>query len=283
MKETLNISVTGANGYLGSRITEYFRRNNYTVYKMTRSLMGSNGKYVIPFSLGNDVDPNVFKDIEILIHCAWDFRAMDWETIRKVNVEGSLRLFEAAKKGGVDKIIFISTMSAFDGCKSLYGKAKLEVEKRCGEFNAVIVRPGLLYDNESAGMIGALEKLISLSPIIPIVGGDKVLYLCHTEDLSKLIAELCISDIDILKPIIAASEKGLTFKQILKRLAASNYKKPAFIPIPSWIAFIGLKAAEQFGLKTRVKSDSLLGLIYTDPQPDFSETKKINIRFRSFN
>ena len=57
-----------------------------------------------------------------MVHAAWDFRPTRPEEIRRVNGEGSIRLFDAFEAAGGGTGVFISTIAAFDGCKSHYGK-----------------------------------------------------------------------------------------------------------------------------------------------------------------
>ncbi len=281
MKKALICAITGANGYVGSCIADYLRKRNFVVYEMGRSLKGDKD-YFIPFSLEKEIPKNSLKNVDVLVHCAWDFKQIIWKDIIRINVNGSLRLFKAAKKDGVKKIIFISTMSAFDGCKSLYGKAKLKVEREAKKLDVIIIRPGLVYGSKSSGMVGAIGRLMAISPLVPVVAANQVLYLCHSKDLSKLIFRLCTSKSKITKPIIAASEGGLRFKEILRRLALRRGKKIMLVPIPSWAVLFGLKTLEKIGLKARVKSDSLIGLLNADPKPDFTETRKTKVRFREF-
>ena len=77
-----------------------------------------------------------------------------------------------------------------------------------------MIRPGLVYGQNPGGMIGSLNKLVSRSQILPIIkGGDQILYLVHEEDLCFLIYNLYKEcKIKLSAPIIAASEKSLTFK-----------------------------------------------------------------------
>ena len=282
--KSLKCAVTGASGYVGSCIAEHLLKNQCTVYEMRRNLPKYKNKFTIQFSLGKDVNANALRGIDVLIHCAYDFSVTKWEDINKINVEGSLKLFQAAKKAGVKKIIFISTMAAFQGCKSLYGKAKLKIEEEAGKLGAVIIRPGLVYDDNAGGMIGALNKLISLSKIIPIVNKDgKILYLCHSQDLSKLIFKLCTEKTDVSKPIIAASENGFKLRDIFKKLAAAKHKKLIFIPVPYWLVLFVLKIIEKIGINIRFKTDNLVSLVNQNKHPDFSATREINVFFRPFN
>jgi len=89
----------------------------------------------------------------------------------------------------VDKIIFLSSISAFEGCRSLYGKAKLEIEKVAADLGATIIRPGLVYGSERpGGMYGSLQRVVARFPIMPLIGSGKHLqYLVHEDDLCELL------------------------------------------------------------------------------------------------
>src|SRR5207253_1039840 len=116
----------------------------------------------------------------------------------------------------IPKIIFISTISAFEGCRSLYGRAKLEIEKIALDCGALVIRPGLVYGSgpglrrtagsadgiqplkasvacetedrpasatQAGGMFGKLTAQVRKSPVIPVVGsGLQIQFLVHNED-----------------------------------------------------------------------------------------------------
>ena len=186
-------AITGANGYLGSVVARWFADRGWKVVALTRSKTSEPYLHV-PFSLDSTLEPDVFKTHKIttLIHCAYDFRPVDWASIRKVNVEGSERLLQAAKQGGVEKIIFISSISAFRGCASLYGRAKLEIEELTTQVGGAIVRPGLIYgDTSTGGMFGALRSQVLSKSVIPLIGsGEYLQYLVHEDDLCTLLQSI---------------------------------------------------------------------------------------------
>ena len=283
----IKFAITGANGYVGSSIKRYLRKNQHAVYEMRHDLPRSDlcNEFLIPYSLENEVELSVFENIDVLVHCAYDFRLTKWKDIVNVNVKGSLRLFEAAKRAGVERIIFVSTMSAFQGCKSLYGKAKMEIEREAMKVEAVIVRSGLVFGKNAGGMFGGLGQIVSLSHIVPLVGdGNQVLYLAHEEDLCRLILRVCTEITEsIPKPIIAASEKSTTLRRILEVLAHAQGKKVILVPTPWRLIWVGLKASEMLGIPVGFRSDSVVGLVNQDPDPDFELTKHIGIQFREFN
>jgi nucleoside-diphosphate-sugar epimerase len=175
-------------------------------------------------------------------------------------------------------------MSAFEGCKSLYGMAKLAIEKEAHKTGAIIVRPGLVFGRGPGGMVGALERIVSLSRIVPLIGeGRQVLYLAHENDLCRLIFKIATEPVpDISKPILAASEKGKTFRDILQILASTRGKKLTFIPLPWRLVWSGVKLLELVRLYIGLRSDSIISLVNLDPKPSFELTKRVGVAFRDF-
>lgn len=277
-------AVTGAAGYLGSAVTSRLQAGEVEVVELNRKGVPSRPEYrALAFQLGDDVASQAFATVDVLIHCAYDFAVNAWEAIRRVNVEGTRRLLAAAWAGGVRRIIIISTISAFDGCRSLYGRAKLEIERDAARYNAVVVRPGLVYDADAPrGVVGALARVIDLSPIVPLVdGGKQVLYPCHVDDLTHLIYVLCTrDDTPAAGPIIASSMNGVSFHDILAAMARDKGKSPLFAPIPAFPLLVALRGAEKLGVRTRLRSDSLVSLMNQATSVDFSALKALGVRFR---
>lgn len=278
-------AVTGASGYLGSRIAAALRKKDWVVYELSRAGV-ERDRLSVPFSLARGAPPGFFREekVDALVHCAYDFGLTSWRDIFEHNVKGSIRLLETARAEGVRRMVFISTMSAFEGCRSLYGKAKLEVEREALRLGATIVRPGLVYGDSPGAMVGALVKAIELSPIVPLVGGNQILYPAHEEDVAELVGRILSGDAsDIRGPVIAASERGMTLREILATLAARRRKKIWLVPIPWRIHWALLKSLETMGLRPRFRSDSVVSLVNQDARPDFTETRKAKVKFRDFD
>lgn len=171
-------------------------------------------------------------------------------------------------------MLFLSSIASFAGCRSLYGKSKLLVEQAGERLGVRSIRPALVFDNaEPRGIVGALNGLISRTPLIPLIGnGEQILYPCHIDDLAHLIHVLCTSaDLAELPHIItAASQAGLTFREILLRLAAAKGKQIYFFPVPYHLVLFGLKTLERMGVKSLLRSDALISLLNQNTQVDFS-------------
>src|SRR5882672_1185057 len=120
-------AITGSNGYVGGCVRNYFTTRGWEILELARQPK-SNSR-AIKFRLGDDISPQLPSGVTAFVHCAYDFKPLRWNEIVAVNVDGSRKVLKAARAAKIPKIIFISSISAFDGCRSLYGKAKLEIEK----------------------------------------------------------------------------------------------------------------------------------------------------------
>jgi nucleoside-diphosphate-sugar epimerase len=275
-------AITGSNGYVGGCIKNYFAVRGWEILELTRQPRpNSRG---IKFQLGENISPDLLSGVTALVHCAYDLKLVRWNEIRAVNVEGSRKLFQAARAAGVGKIVFISSISAYDDCRSHYGKAKLEIEKIALENGALAVRPGLVYGSGPGGMFGKLTAQIQNSSVIPLIGdGSQIQFLVHNEDLSTFVERFANSEIQIAPKILtAANEQPWPFKKLLLEIARALGKKPKFIPLPWRFVWLGLKTAELCGVKLNFRSDSLVSLMNQNPAPDFSANSQIGLVCRPF-
>jgi nucleoside-diphosphate-sugar epimerase len=275
-------AITGSNGYVGGCVKDYFAAHGWEILELTRQPRpGSRGT---KFQLGDEISPAALAGVSALVHCAYDFKPLRWGEILAVNVVGTRKLFQVARSAGVEKIIFISSISAYGGCRSLYGKAKLEIEKLALAHGALVIRPGLVYGSGPGGMFGKLTAQVRQSSVIPMIGdGSQIQFLVHDEDLSSFIERYANGEIKIVPRILtAANEQSWTFKQLLLEIAHALGKKPRFIPLPWRFVWAGLKAGELCGLKLNFRSDSLVSLMHQNLRPDFSKNSKVGLVCRPF-
>jgi len=278
------IAVTGANGYIGTFLCEFFRQYGYDVFEMKRKLSAACSDHFISYALNKEVATEKLKNIDVLIHCAYDFSSPDYEKSRAINVKGSEELFKKAKQAGIKKIIYLSSVSSFAQAVSNYGKIKYEIEQVAKSLGVIIIRPGLVFSRDAGGIVGAMSKLTAKLPVIPIIGkGDQLFYPCHVEDLALLINAVINSQESFGEPIVAAAETRITFKEILLSMANSHGRKVTLLPIPYVFHYAGLRLAELLNIPLGLRSDSLKYMKYSNKNMDFSLTRKLKINFRSFS
>lgn len=256
----MKVAITGASGYVGGAIVREFESNGHETLKLSRrECPGEWSSY----SLGDDPSKINWKDVDALVHAAYDFSPHTFHEIQNRNVIPSAELFTAARNAGVQKIILISTISAFDGCRSMYGKAKLEIEKEALAAGATVIRPGLVWGKQPGGMMGSLEKIVSALPIVPYLCGAGGLrqFLVHEQDLAASVVKWTCRE-PASQTLTIAHPTPLTLRQILVRIAAKKNLRRVFIPVPWPFAMVALKAAEACGISLPFRSDSLTSLIH---------------------
>ena len=269
-----SVAITGASGYVGSNLASRFERDGWRVVRTT-------------FRLGDDIPSAALANADALVHCAYDFRPVAWAAIHRVNVEGTGSLLQAAASAGVRKIVVLSTISAFPGCRSLYGKAKLEIEAEAQRAGAAVLRPGLVFvdaGSDAGGMFGSLLES-SRGSVVPLVGGGRhCQYLVHVDDLYRLVADLASGSITApARAVVVASSRCWPIRELIAALAGRHGRKPRFVSVPWQAVWLVLKTAELARLRLGYRSDSVVSLVNQDPRPDFSGLKELGLTAREFS
>jgi NADH dehydrogenase len=275
-------AVTGANGYIGSRIVRALSGAGWTTIAL-----GRRGAQV-PYTLEAGTEAGVLArcGAKALVHVAYDFSERSWDRIHAVNVEGTRRLLDAARAEGVERIVYISSTAAFEGCRSMYGRAKLETEALARSAGAFIVRPGLVCGGAPGGMVGTLLGLLRRSPVVPLIGSGRTpIHTVHEDDLCALVVRLLAGNAAALvgHPITAASEKPIAFRAMLQQFADHEGRRVVWAPLPWQLVWLGVKALEVTHVPSGLRSDSVVSFVNADPHPDFTYTRRAGLSFRPFS
>ena len=280
------VAITGASGFVGSMLARHFEDAGWDVTRLSHSATAGRGN--VPFQLGKALAPAEFRSRQIssLIHCAYDFRPVNRDEIHRVNVEGSRTLFAAARAGDVERIAVMSSISAFDGCASIYGRAKLEIEAAARAVGALVIRSGLVYGEgppDAGGMFGSLAKSVQRRVVPLIDGGTHPQYLIHEEDLWRLLKGFFEGELrDPGRPVVAASSRPWALRDLLAALARRQGRHPRFVTVPWMPVWAGLKLAELVRLPVPFRSDSVVSLVRQDRNPDFGSLAAVGISAREF-
>lgn len=196
--------VTGVNGQLGYDVRqELWNRGYVDVYCPTRTEL----------DITNELD--VSKAIleyrpDVIIHCA-AYTAVDRAEEEKelcydVNVNGTSYLVKLASEVGA-KFIYISTDYVFDGTKdgiyqvddvtkpvNYYGETKWLGEERVRKyFNHIIVRISWVFGINGKNFVKTMLRLADTRNELGVVC-DQIGSPTYTEDLSKLLVDMALSD-----------------------------------------------------------------------------------------
>ncbi|MES2924213.1 MAG: NAD(P)-dependent oxidoreductase [Verrucomicrobiota bacterium] len=266
----MRVAITGASGYVGTCISNAFRTHGHEVLALSRRPCAAPWT---SYALGNDPLLLPWENVDVLVHAAYDFSPRTWQEIVDGNVTPSVGLLKAAKEAKVGRLVFISSMSSFEGCRSNYGKAKLMIEGEARQLGAVIIRPGLVWSEPSGGVMGTLEKLVAKLPMIPyLIGGTNLnQFLIHEADLSEgivAIAEALPAGAGTLHSVTHPDPVSLL--AILKSIAKRSNRRRLYVPIPWQFVMTALKSIEALGIPSLFRSDSLVGLVHGNPHFEIS-------------
>ena len=272
-------AVTGGSGYVGSIITQELRRH-MPVVQITRT---PKSDVDIAWSLESNQDISddlKSRNVNTLVHAAWDMRATNLQKMEASCVCGSAALFEAAVRAGVARIVFISTISAFEGCRSAYGQTKLSVEKLLRGGNNVVFRPGLVFGDRLGGVFGGIRKQVQSSSVLPIIGrGLAPQYLLPERTLAEATLRAVNGEFDHLQaaPITLAYPRPWRFRDLVQGIAASEGRKVTLVPVPWQMLFAGIRVGEALGMNMPFRSDSVISFVHYDRNPDFSVMHSLGI------
>lgn len=260
------ILLTGASSYFGQAIMKAGSLQGVSVEPL---LNAQNMKW----RFGDKPNLSQIRNSEGLIHAAWDMQVEDPDLSQRINEQGSIELFQNVLAIKKIEIVFISSMSSFDGCRSVYGHSKLRVEEFIIGIGGIIIRPGLIWsDLTAAGTIKKFNNLVKWFPIIPIISNLKnPLHLVNCEELADHI-------INISKPgkYTIAYSRPYFLIDIMQAIAKRNKKKRLFIPIPVFVLSAVLKTFKFLRLPL-FKTDSLVALIYADPHPQINRPTAVDL------
>ena len=200
----MRIAVVGATGNVGTSVVRALGADDQveSVAGIARRRpQGPQPKveWVAADAADDDLVPHL-RGADAVIHLAWLIQpSRDPAALRRTNVEGSRRVFDATAKAGVPALVYASSVGAYshgpkdsavdeswptDGIpSSLYSMHKSEVERILDRFEAehpdvrvVRLRPGLIFKKEAATEIrrffagpllpGSLLRP-SLIPVVP--------------------------------------------------------------------------------------------------------------------
>lgn len=196
----MQIAVTGAFGYSGKAITELLLARGDQVRTLTNS-----PKREHSFGSKVEVHPLAFEDdtalerslagCEILVNTYWvrfNHRLFTFEQA----VRNTQRLFAAAKRAGVRRIVHTSILKPDDGRGLAYydGKMQLERDLEGTGLPHAIVRPGVLFGRGDI-LVNNIAWVFRHMPVFGIFGdGRYELAPLHVEDFARIVVRAIDAD-----------------------------------------------------------------------------------------
>jgi nucleoside-diphosphate-sugar epimerase len=272
-KDKIPILITGANGFVGSRLCWEFLQEGFHVVAGVRrtadlslleglDLEYRYGDITRPETLGDMV-----ADVDFIIHNAGLVKAKHKQHFFDVNETGTKSLFEAIARHNpqVKKVIYISTVAAagpsIDGKAvseddephpiTAYGRSKLVGEGVALSFadrlDVLVIRPPAIYgpgDKEIRSFFDIVNKRIK-----PYIGSpDRRMQLVNVDDLCRGVFLAVTAETKSGEVYFVAENRSYTMKELIALLEKGCGKKGVPIRIPSFL-FSVIAAVSEFAFK----------------------------------
>lgn len=189
------VALTGATGFVGSAVIEEAARRDVTVRALTRrEQRAREGVTWVPGSLEDTSSlANLVRGADAILHVAGLTNAPDAAGFTRANVTGTKAVLDAARKGGVRRFVFVSSLSAREPRLSDYGNSKREAEAlvAASPLDWTIVRPPAIYGPRDTEMFELFRA--ATFGVVPLPPKGRASMIA-VEDLARLLLELAAAD-----------------------------------------------------------------------------------------
>lgn len=268
-------AVTGAYGYSGKYIAKRLLATGEEVITLTNSRPKANSfDGLVPAYPFNWDEPDKLVDslrgVSVLYNTYW-VRFNHKGFSHQMAVDNTLKLFDAAKKAGVERVVHVSITNPSEDSTLEYfhGKARLERALIESGLSYAILRPTVLFGKEDI-LINNIAWILRHLPIFGVFGnGDYRIQPIYVDDMALLAVEQGQQHQNTI--INAIGPETFTYREMVKTIGEIIGKNRPIIAVPP---FIGYLTGQVIGWLvndvtiTRPEIEGLMAdLLYVDSPP----------------
>jgi nucleoside-diphosphate-sugar epimerase len=264
----MKVLVTGANGFTGSYLTKHLLNKGYEVRVLVRKSSNMSAIEGLPLeyayaNLADDtpIDSSIMDEIDVVYHIAALYRAENvlQQAFWDINVGGTKKLLEAAKRANVKRFVHCSTVGVQGEISNPPAKEEdpykpgdyYQESKRDGEILALdffkqeglpgtVVRPVGIYGPGDTRFL-KLFKYIYNGKFRMFGSGEVLYHLTFVEDLVAGIALAGEKNEALGEIITIGGNEYVTLNELVATIAAIFDKKVSNLRFPVWpLWFAGL-------------------------------------------
>jgi dihydroflavonol-4-reductase len=262
MRDKRPVLVTGANGFVGSFLTEALLEKGYQVRCMVRRSSDLDFIRDLPveWAYGDVLDTESLRqacqDVRWVCHCAALTRAPDEETFFRVNALGTEALGRAALESSPDleRFLFISSQTAAGPAHKAgeflqesaaprpvtwYGRSKWAGERALlamdgqssdGALPLTILRPAIVFGPRDVDLF-AYFQLVKFGLRLDLGRGDRWISLIYVSNLVDLCLRALESDVALGQTYFAC-DANLTYTDLSLAIARAMDRRTVQVRLP---------------------------------------------------
>jgi nucleoside-diphosphate-sugar epimerase len=241
------VFVTGASGFIGTRLCARLDRRGFSVTPATREL-SSSGSIAGYIETGNLEDCNRLEEVvaghDVIVHLAGRAHVLtasdrdSYVSFRRSNVDATVRLAKAALSTGVRRFVFVSSIGVHgDSVEPVteidapapatpYAESKLHAERALADvtqgasMQTVVLRPTLVYGPHCPGNMARLARLVARGIPLPLASLSAKRSLIGVENLASLIESVLLHPAAANEVFLAADGEDISVPELVRHLAA---------------------------------------------------------------
>jgi UDP-glucose 4-epimerase len=262
------ILLTGASGFVGPHVVTALRDAGYRLrLTQRRAITASPGiETVATGDMSAPIDWRAALDgVDHVVHMAGLAHAgpgLDEALYRRINTQATLDLAEAARRAGIARLVYLSSIKAlsgaFDGAAlrdddspapdDAYGRSKLAAEQGLAalDLDWVSLRPVLIYGPGVKANMAALLRLARLPLPLPLGGLNAPRSLLAVENLAEAILFALTPACPSRRSYIVSDPEPISVAEIITAMRAGLERKPGLIGVPArWLGLAARLAGRQ--------------------------------------
>ena len=230
----MRIAITGATGFVGSHLANRLESEGHELVLIARRRRKNNARLVLSDLSDLNVLAESFKGCNVVAHCAGINREVGKQTYKRVHVEGTRNVVEAAKTAGVQKIVLMSFLRARPQCGSPYHESKWEAEEivRTSTLDYTIIKAGVVY-GRGDHMLDHLSHALHTFPVFGLVGlEEKSIRPLAVEDLVHVMRAALVDRRMKRQTIALLGPEEIYLSEAVRRVGEVVGKQPLMIRLP---------------------------------------------------
>ncbi len=272
----MKVLVTGGTGVIGEGVIPELITRGHVVRLLSRHADDDAKQWpgVEPFA-GNVTDRSSLQHAadgcDAVVHIA-GIAAEDPPklTFQAVNIDGTRNVLAEAKRAGVRRFVYVSSLGADVG-ESAYHKSKREAERlvETSGLDWTIVRPGNVY-GPGDEVVSRILKMVRMLPAVPVIdSGDQEFQPIWHEDLAKILAAVVERPDVAGQTLEAAGPEITTMNDVIERFREITGRSPVTVPVPSALAQFGVDENMLTMLREKnvVRNKSAVEILGVDATP----------------
>ncbi len=268
-------AITGAFGYSGRYIAHRLLDRGEKVMTLTNSLHRANefGGRIEAYPFKWDQPGELAKSLQgvrVLYNTYW-VRFNHKLFTHSMAVENTLKLFDAAKEAGVERIVHVSITNPSESSPLEYFKGKGQLERALQELGVsyAILRPAVLFGKEDI-LINNIAWALRNLPVFGVFGeGNYGIQPIYVEDLADLAVEQAEGRENVT--IDAIGPESFTYRELVENIGWFIGCSRPVIGVPPWFGYWAGKVIGWFVgdvMITREEVQGLMaGLLHVDSPP----------------